>query len=249
MKGDTMNREQRPAALFRSGLPVLLCFGLSGCLVGCTDSQALAPKPSSQPAIPPLPVARQQVTVVAQQDNRVAMAMTPINTNAAPAINISEAFPSAPASLPPPKRGAVTLAWDASPDASVVGYRVYYGTESGRYTQSATISNAVGMATTFSARITGLDEGTRYYFAASAFDASGVESVLSNEAVGTTAHYINLRQFAYAVEAFGVYGKTNEIKMSTNLLSWWTVMTFVGDGSLKTYVHTNAAQAWFKVTQ
>jgi hypothetical protein len=178
----------------------------------------------------------------------MAMALAPIITNSAPTIAVSEAFPSAPASSPSPKRGTVTLTWDASPDSSVVGYRVYYGLVSGWYTYSATISNTVGgILATYTTRITGLEEGVTYYFSAVSFNASGVESVLSNEAVYTTPHYVNLRQFSSAVETFGAYGKTNEIKMSTNLLSWWTVMTFVGDGSLQTYLHTNSAQAWFKV--
>ena len=37
--------------------------------------------------------------------------------------------------------GSVTLAWDASPDASATGYRVYYGGASGVYTNSATVGN------------------------------------------------------------------------------------------------------------
>jgi len=72
--------------------------------------------------------------------------------------------------------GSVTLTWDASPDASVTGYRVYYGAASGNYTNSA----AVGNVTT--ATFANLVDGATYYFAAAAFDANGIESELSNEA-------------------------------------------------------------------
>lgn len=75
--------------------------------------------------------------------------------------------------------GSVTLAWDASPDASVTGYRVYYGDASGNYTNSA----AVGNVTT--ATFANLVDGATYYFAAVAFDAAGTESPFSNEATYT----------------------------------------------------------------
>ena len=71
--------------------------------------------------------------------------------------------------------GSVTLAWDASPDANVVGYRVYYGVASGSYTNSA----AVGNVTT--ATFANLVDGVTYYFAASAFDDTGSDSPFSNE--------------------------------------------------------------------
>jgi len=70
---------------------------------------------------------------------------------------------------------SVMLAWDPSPDSQVVGYRVYYGVASLSYTNSATVG-AVTNAT-----VTGLIVGTRYYFAATAYNAAGDESVFSNE--------------------------------------------------------------------
>lgn len=71
---------------------------------------------------------------------------------------------------------SVTLAWPASTDPSVVGYKIYYGTASGVYTNALN----VGLAT--SATVSNLTAGTRYYFAATAYNASGVESPYSNEA-------------------------------------------------------------------
>jgi len=70
----------------------------------------------------------------------------------------------------------VNLAWDASPDPTVVGYRVYYGGASGNYTNSF----AVGPVTT--AGVSNLVVGRTYYFSATAFDSAGVESDFSNEA-------------------------------------------------------------------
>jgi len=72
--------------------------------------------------------------------------------------------------------GSVTLAWDASPDASAVGYRIHYGPASGVYTNSAAVGNVT------SATLTGLAEGATYFFAATAYNISGDESLFSNEA-------------------------------------------------------------------
>jgi hypothetical protein len=71
--------------------------------------------------------------------------------------------------------GSVTLAWDASLDATVTGYRVYYGGASGDYTNSAAIGNSTVVT------LANLTEGVTYYFAATAYDSTGAESPFSNE--------------------------------------------------------------------
>ena len=70
---------------------------------------------------------------------------------------------------------SVTLVWDPSPDSTVIGYNIYYGTVSGVYPSKLTVG-AVTNAT-----IENLVEGTTYYFAATAFNAAGLESDPSNE--------------------------------------------------------------------
>jgi len=80
---------------------------------------------------------------------------------------------------------SVILAWDPSPDPQAVGYRIYYGVASGNYTNSS----PVGAVTT--ATVTGLTVGTTYYFAATAFDTNGVESIFSNEITYTPAPAAN----------------------------------------------------------
>ncbi|HLH54281.1 MAG TPA: fibronectin type III domain-containing protein [Verrucomicrobiae bacterium] len=70
---------------------------------------------------------------------------------------------------------SLTLAWDASTDPSVVGYRLYEGTASQSYTNMVD----VGDATTVT--IPGLIPGTTYYFAVTAYDSSGLESPFSGE--------------------------------------------------------------------
>jgi len=70
----------------------------------------------------------------------------------------------------------VTLAWDPSPDdPAVASYVIHYGTISGIYTDS---TNA-GPATTWT--VSGLTEGTTYYFVATAVGTNQLESDFSNE--------------------------------------------------------------------
>jgi hypothetical protein len=68
----------------------------------------------------------------------------------------------------------VKLAWDHSVTPTVTGYKIYYGNATGTYGTPITI----GYVTTYT--ITGLSPGT-YFFAATAIDAQGNESVYSNE--------------------------------------------------------------------
>jgi hypothetical protein len=71
--------------------------------------------------------------------------------------------------------GSVSLAWNASTTPFVAGYKTYYGTASGAYTAS------VNADANLTATVTGLTPGVVYYFAATAYDSNGVESVFSNE--------------------------------------------------------------------
>jgi hypothetical protein len=68
------------------------------------------------------------------------------------------------------------VSWSANPsEDEVAGYRVYYGTASGRYIHV----ESAGQNT--QAYINGLQEGVTYYFAVTAYDASFNESEYSDE--------------------------------------------------------------------
>ena len=71
--------------------------------------------------------------------------------------------------------GSVNLVWNASPDAEVAGYNVYYGTASQSY------SSMIPVGTNVASTISGLAGGSTYYFAVTAVDATGIESDFSNE--------------------------------------------------------------------
>lgn len=81
--------------------------------------------------------------------------------------------------VPPPASGpgTVTLGWDASPDTSVTGYKVYQGGLSGVFTNSYSVS---GRSTT-TYQVSNLKGGITYFFTCSATDGAGLESAYSNE--------------------------------------------------------------------
>lgn len=70
-----------------------------------------------------------------------------------------------------------TLSWTAVPDSSVLGYKVYWGTDSHSYEANGD----AGPNPTYT--VTGLSAGTTYFFAVSAY-SSGGESGLSDEVSG-----------------------------------------------------------------
>jgi PKD repeat protein len=69
-----------------------------------------------------------------------------------------------------------TISWDPNPEPDIAGYKVFYGTSSGNYTDCITVNS-----TQTSCEITGLQGGNTYYFAVKAVDASGQESEFSSE--------------------------------------------------------------------
>jgi hypothetical protein len=70
---------------------------------------------------------------------------------------------------------SVTLAWDPSPGTNIAGYRLYAGGVSRTYTNVLDLRMATNG--TFSA----LASGSTYFFAATAYDTSGLESDYSSE--------------------------------------------------------------------
>ena len=69
----------------------------------------------------------------------------------------------------------VTLAWNPSGSSGIAGYRLYYGTSSGSYSNSR---NIVGGTTT---TVAGLAPGQTYYFVITSFNSAGLESLPSNQ--------------------------------------------------------------------
>jgi len=67
------------------------------------------------------------------------------------------------------------LAWNANSETDLAGYKVYWGTSSGRYGSPVD----VGKATSY--LFSNLKVGSTYYFSVTAYDQSGNESFFANE--------------------------------------------------------------------
>ena len=71
---------------------------------------------------------------------------------------------------------SLTLAWNPSTSTNVAGYKIYSGLASGVYSSTNSISGSTNVT------LTGLIEGSTYYFAATTVDTLGNESPFSDEA-------------------------------------------------------------------
>ncbi|MGA1867761.1 MAG: Ig-like domain-containing protein [bacterium] len=94
----------------------------------------------------------------------------------ASAIPIDTTAPSIPIGLEVSfGEGVLDIFWSANTETDLSGYKLYYGSQSGNY------SNVVGLEGQTSYQISGLDNGTRYYISLTAYDSSGNESGLASE--------------------------------------------------------------------
>ena len=199
---------------------------LAGLTVGASISILL----SSCSSTPMAPMALQS----SFYQNKVAV-------SAPVALQLSVTNPVASVTVETPSwDSAVTLAWNPSTSADVAGYAVYYRKmPSGslyRYDAKNRLQCSIG----------GL-AAVVYSFYVVAYDLSGVESLPSNEVLFTPAPRLVLRQDRFSVETPGIFGMTNVIKTSSNLVDWRTVLQFVGTGVATNYLHTNQGVGFFKL--
>ncbi len=97
--------------------------------------------------------------------------------------------------------GLATLTWnapatntDGTPLTDLSGYKIYYGTASGNYSQTIDVGGIT------SSTVSNLTDGTTYYFAVTAYDTSGNESAYSNEVSKTTQA---VQQYSLAITKSG----------------------------------------------
>jgi len=127
----------------------------------------------------------------------------------------------------------VTFAWAPNPEPDLAGYRIHYGIVSGTYTDLVDVGNTT-MAT-----ISGLVDGTTYYFALSAYNGAGLESGLTGELVykaPLTLPPLQIRMAAprqALITVNGPAGHTYNLQASTDLTNWATIasVTISANGS------------------
>lgn len=117
---------------------------------------------------------------------------------------------------------AVTLAWDQSNDFNIAGYCVYAREEN----SSTPTRINVGAATLF--KIGGLKEGLRYAFTVTAYNASGIESIPSNEVIYTVPVPLRIAPPPLATGFMKLQfpaapGHWYEMQASSDLQTWATI--------------------------
>lgn len=241
-----MPHDNQPSALRSLGVGALIGIGglaLVALLAGCDSPPQNTPASRVKAALASPPVPQVAPVILAVESQRSASAATfastvddsPTNLTVRTALPVSVAAP-----VPIQKRGSLSFGWGRIQGA--VRYRLYYGTNSGNYHASAIVGNVTN------ATLTGLDEGTWYFVAATCVDDIGGESNFSNEIAAITPIWIGSPQpFCWTIPAYGMVGRTNQMQVSTNLTTWETIHTWVGNGSAVNVLYTNRVQAWFRV--
>ena len=75
--------------------------------------------------------------------------------------------------------GQVVLEWDINSEPEISGYIIHWGTASRNYSESVDVGNQNRY------NLSGLNDGSTYYFSVTAYDWLGNESSYSNEAIAT----------------------------------------------------------------
>jgi hypothetical protein len=136
--------------------------------------------------------------------------------------------------------GQVDLSWDANTETDLAGYNVYQSTDNVTFTKVNT-----SLITTTSYSVTGLTNGTTYYFTVSAVDTSGNESAQSTS-VSATPSASTTTDTTPPGEVTGL----SETHTDTEVTLSWTNPTdsdfskvklykdgaFVAEGSLTSYI-------------
>jgi hypothetical protein len=118
-------------------------------------------------------------------------------------------------SSPPVLSAQVTLQWDPNQEEDLAGYRIYYGPSSGDYSYSLD----VGKTTTCT--ISNLQDGTPYYFAATAYDKNLQESEFSSEAVYPGCTF----SISPQAQNFGSPGGVGTVSLSAGTGCSWTAVS------------------------
>jgi hypothetical protein len=110
------------------------------------------------------------------------------------------------------KCAQVTLAWDRNTESNVAGYKIYYGTGSRVYNWFIDVGNVT------SHTVTGLTDGSTYYFAATAYDTSRTESTYSSEVAYNGCTF----SISPPSASLGQQGGTGTVQISTQTGCRWT---------------------------
>jgi hypothetical protein len=146
----------------------------------------------------------------------------------------------------------IALTWTPSTDPSVAGYNIYYGTATRSYT------NVVSNGGLSFVTISNLLSGNTYYFAATSYNAAGLESDYSGEAAYSvpTNAIIHASLTSGSIRSLtiqGLVGNTYQVQYSTNLGAapvWYPLLTYGQTNfTQKIILDPSTAQIFYRVHQ
>jgi hypothetical protein len=120
------------------------------------------------------------------------------------------------------RSGNIVLSWQPSASSVVAGYDVYFGTTSGTYPYRVDAGNSSSVT------LSNLAPGVTYYLSATAYDANGNQSALSQEIAYVVPEVLSLmpRQNASSpvvLQFPAVAGHWYEIQASSDARIWTTI--------------------------
>lgn len=135
---------------------------------------------------------------------------------------------------------SVVMSWNHNSDPAIAGYRIYYGTASGNYSQNITLGN------TTSVTIMGLTGGITYYFAVTAYNIEGLESAFSDEIVYVPGlATVALRSAPgqpFVLTVSGLNNHNYDVQATTDFLLWSVIGTVTtGPAGWIEFTDTNTA--------
>ena len=144
---------------------------------------------------------------------------------------------------------SLKLSWNPSKDPSVSGYNVYYGKSSGVFDHKVSVGNATTVT------VSGLVEGTTYYFVATASTTSGLESPPSGQISYTVpGTWLSITPMlvsgvrAVKIASSGVIRSPWTLQTSPDLKTWSTMSKGTNSLVQVTNSSTSVPAAFYRVT-
>ncbi len=135
--------------------------------------------PQVVPLEPPRTISWLRVTIDESTSRLVGLAE--IVVNGPPDVRFPDVPPPPPTNLAA-TQGAIRLTWSPSPDPTVSGYTIHYGSATGQLTQTVDVGDVSSFV--MQDRVS---DGQTYYFAAKAYNLMGTESLAYSNEVTATA--------------------------------------------------------------
>ena len=118
---------------------------------------------------------------------------------------------------------SVTLSWNRNQEPDIAGYQIFWGLESGRYSNRVTISDTATQPLKRSYTISGLQEGKTYYFALKAIDRAGQIGPFSSE----IAYHIYSQNSSALVQN---YVLNSSVEQGNGIPDGWRIYDWVPSG-------------------